>query len=151
MPRPVINLEPFRDLIIELHQGKNSTSTIASILQNQHDIQVKERTIRDRLRKWEESHSYQVTEDSPQLRLRITTLFLECQLKDDEILEVLSHEGYQTSRWGLIRVRKELGLSRRSTGSNREEEEQQLKEIVQMELDKGTIQGYGRGYLYTHL
>ena len=66
-------------------------------------------------------------------------LFLECQLKDSDILEVLSYEGYETGRCGVVGLKKELGLIRKSTSSKREEKEQQLKEIVQMKLNNRTI------------
>ena len=41
-------------------------------------------------------------------------------------------------------------MTRRVSVFDREEADKKLLEIVQQELDKGTIEGYGRGLLYTY-
>lgn len=45
MPRPVIDLEPYRDLIIDLYQIKTSAPDIADLLQSEHNITVKAKSI----------------------------------------------------------------------------------------------------------
>ena len=149
MPRPTINLEPYQAFIIELSEQKTSVKEIIKILKEQYNITVGERTIRSRMSEWGHK-SYQQTDDNIQLRLRITNLFISCCLKDDDILEVLRYEGYQIGGERLVRLRKELGLFRRMSSKESQTADIQLRAIVQDELEKGRIQGFGRGYLYTH-
>ena len=150
MPRPAIDLEPYRSYIIELSEQKTTVKDIIRLLQQQHNITVSERTIRSRMSEWNHK-TYQHTDDSSELRLRITNLFINCCLKDDDILEVLRHEDFEIGEQRLVRIRKELGLLRRiSTIEEGQAADVQLRQIVRDELEKGTIQGFGRGYLYTH-
>ena len=91
--------------------------------------------------------SYQQTEDNSQLRLRITTLFINYCLKDDDILEVLRHEGYQIGEERLVRLCKELGLFRRiPSKEDSQATDTQLRAIVQDDLEKmlDSLAGYGR-------
>ncbi len=79
---------------------------------------------------------YQHTEDTNQLRLRITNLFMLCCLKDHDILEILRQKRYQIGQEQLVRVRKELGLFRRVSGKkNMKAVEQELQKLVREEFD----------------
>ncbi len=149
MPRPAIDLEPYKAIIIDLYDQHYTVNQIVKTLSDQHNVEVKARTIGSRLQGWSKNKRH-ATEDSPQLRLQITNLFLHCGLKDAEIVEVLRTEGYQLGLTGLIRIRKDLGLYRRLANEHGEAAQSQLGHIVQSQLDEGVIQGYGRGYLYTH-
>jgi hypothetical protein len=65
------------------------------------------------------------------------------------MLYVLHKEGFSISARALQNIRLQIGLRRRINVENIDEVEVILKEIVQKELDKGSIEGYGRGHLYT--
>jgi hypothetical protein len=52
MPRPSINLEPYKDEISTLYKSGKSPPTIAMLLGNQYDIQVSEHMIKTRLSIW---------------------------------------------------------------------------------------------------
>ena len=143
------NLNPYKTEIIQLFQNDTSTEDIASHLLTNYRINVTAKTIKRRLKVWDVSKRIR-TKESPQLRARISTLFFEYCANDKEILYILQKEGYTIGKWGLISLRKQLGLNRRVSRFDREEADQKLREIVQEELDKGLIEGYGRGFLYTH-
>ena len=52
MPRPSIDLESYKTEIISLFQNSNSSASIASLLQNKYNLEVRERTIKSRLQEW---------------------------------------------------------------------------------------------------
>jgi hypothetical protein len=69
---------------------------------------------------------------------------------DNEMLHALKIEGYQIGRTSLVRIRREQRLWRRLSIFDRAALEEQLQEAIKDELDKGSIEGYGWGLLYTH-
>ncbi|KAI4211630.1 MAG: hypothetical protein LQ351_005533, partial [Letrouitia transgressa] len=67
------------------------------------------------------------------------------------MLQVLHKEGFQISLKGLRRVRKDLNLIRKFISVERKQALQEMmQEVVQQEIQKGNIQGYGRGLVYNH-
>ena len=149
MPRPAKNLDSHQKEITELFLNNFSTEEIASHLLSSYNVQVSTKTLKRRLADWDIKKRVK-TEDSSQLRARIATLFFECCAEDNEILYILDQEGYTIGKTGLKRLRKELGLIRRISRFDREKADEKLREVVLQELDKGLIEGYGRGYLYHH-
>lgn len=147
--RPLHDLSRFRDSIIEQFEDGSSYQQIATYLQDQHSIPINSKTIQRRLRDW---GIYRNTknDDSPELRARIIVLLFECCLNDDDILYILKKEGYSLNKLGLRRLRTKMGLIRRVSPQNRAEADQLLLDLVQSELDKGAIEGFGRGNLYAY-
>ena len=149
MPATRIDLHLYKDEIIELYRNTSSSENIAPVLLRRYGVQVSVKTIKRRLAEWGITKRIR-TDETSQLRARISALFFECCATDKEILYILEQEGYTIGKWGLKSIRKQLGLVRRVSRFNREEADQRLREVVQEELDKGLIEGYGRGYLYHH-
>ena len=65
-------------------------------------------------------------------------------------MHVLQNEGHTLGHHGLIQLRKKHGMQHRVSGFNREAADAQLLQVVKAELDKGHIEGYGHGLLYTY-
>lgn len=149
MSPPSIDLTSYREEITQLYNSGNSISNITKSLLETYNIDIKPRTLERRLKEWD-LRRLTYTEDGPHLRARVTTLFFQCCLNDDEILHVLQQEGFQIKRRTLQRIRLSMGLHRRLSLDRYEEIDSILKEVVRKELDKGGIEGYGRGLLYTH-
>ncbi|KAJ5831743.1 hypothetical protein N7474_000054 [Penicillium riverlandense] len=110
MPRQQINLDPYRDEIVSLFQHGISSDSISRTLESRYNIQVRERTIQSRLRKW--------------------------GLTDKAMLKLLRQEGYDISERTLRRLRFRLGLHARaerqghipkSSESPEQEEEESLR------------------------
>ena len=69
---------------------------------------------------------------------------------DLEILHALKHEGYRIKMTSLVRIWREQKLWRWLLVFDQAALEEQLREAIKDELDKGSIEGYGRRLLYTH-
>ncbi|KAJ5775039.1 uncharacterized protein N7511_000050 [Penicillium nucicola] len=133
MPRQQINLDPYKDEIISLFFHGVSSEAICHTLEGHHNIQVKERTIQSRLRKWGIRKRHQKTTSDEALHSRIKMLFMEERLTDKAMLRVLQQEGYGISERTLRRLRFKLGLHARASS------EQVQSQHHQQEQDPGPI------------
>lgn len=148
MAPPTIDLDPFKEVIrIRYLDENDSLPNLCSWLEENHSVRIKPRALEKRLRAWG-IRKLNHTHDTPQLRLRMAVLFTEIGLDDTSIKEVLEKEGYQVSTTGLIKIRKEMGLVRRTSKEVQQQHEGKLEEIVQRELDRGNINMYGRRMAY---
>jgi hypothetical protein len=81
----------------------------------------------------------------------VEAYFYELRLRDKEMLVCLEDEGYKITKWTLIRVRYQLGLKRRAVGAEHQATADELvRRICEEGLKEGLIDGYGKGYLFTH-
>jgi tRNA threonylcarbamoyladenosine modification (KEOPS) complex Pcc1 subunit len=148
MVRPRINLEPFKDVIVELRSEEYTAEQIAVFLQSEYNINVKSRTIGTRLQQWGIRRRI-IASDTPELRASIAILFrLNCT--DEEMLIELQESGINIEITQLARIRRDLGLVRRMTINQRKEVDSQLFELLTEEVKDGRIEGYGRRLLYTY-
>lgn len=115
MPRQQINLEPYRDEIITLFQHGISSDSISRTLESRYNIQVKERTIQSRLRKWGIRKRSRTTTADETLHARIKVLFVQDRLTDKAMLKLLRQDGYDISERTLRRLRFQLGLHARAS------------------------------------
>lgn len=90
------------------------------------------------------------TLDTAGLRLRIAFLYYTECLPDDVIIDVLRDEGFDLTSYMFVRIRRAMGIRRRLHIAEFEERYKEYRSIVQKELDKRTIDQYGRGLLYVH-
>lgn len=127
MPRQQINLEPYRDDIIALYHHGISSDSISRTLESCHNIQVKERTIQSRLRKWGIRKRHRTTTGDEALHARIKMLFIQDRLTDKAMLNMLQKEGYGISERTLRRLRFKLGLHARASEQHQEQEQQQMQ------------------------
>jgi septum formation topological specificity factor MinE len=134
MPRQQINLEPFREEIISLFHHGVSSDAISRTLESRHNIQVKERTIQSRLRKWGIRKRHRTTTSDEALHSRIQMLFVEERLTDKAMLRVLQQEGYGISERTLRRLRFKLGLHARASSEQEQSQNQQDQPQAQESL-----------------
>ena len=151
MGRPSINVMLYRSEILDLRQRGLRSEEISQTIQRLFDVKISSSTIKRRLREWDVMSKRKQTEDSPELRVRIRYLFFEIQLEDEDMLRTLKTEGFDLGLTGLVRLRKEMGLHRRLRGEEAQQEaDEVLRHHIQEQQQKGTIEGYGRGLLFTH-
>ena len=67
------------------------------------------------------------------------------------MLAWLKDEGFTVTSRGLVRIRLELKLKRqKSSQETREHADDIIRRLIEQELGKNVIQGYGRGQLVEH-
>lgn len=148
--RPPIDLTPYQLELCGLFQEGLTFNQIAVYLHDTYQINVNTRTIKRRFRDWHLSRRLPTpVEEAAKKRIQI--LFFEIGLEDKDILAVLQAEGFNIGKYVLVRLRFELGLRRRIRGVEEQQKADELvRRLVAEELEKGVIDGYGRGYLHTH-
>lgn len=149
MPRVSVNLDPYKEEILHLLSTQKSFSDILQYLQTQHELPVSDKTLRRRLKTWNVSVRTLTSNDST-LQGRISDLFFH-GLNDNQILHALREEGFSIGPYALGRLRSEYGLKRRLRTQEERDQSQDLGlDVLTEELQKGVIEGYGRGLLHAH-
>jgi hypothetical protein len=148
MPRPSINLEPYKDEISTLYKSGKSPPTIAMLLGNRYDIQVSERTIKTRLSIWGIHKTNRTASKDTVLHARIKVLLYQVGLSENEILHVLQLEGWNIQPRTLKYVRHQKGLLLRTVNpiADQAEVERVLNQL-RTDLATGQIEGYSIGML----
>lgn len=148
---PQIDLSPYKDEIVDLFNQQETTKAICMELARRHSIDISSRTLSRRLQDWGLRRLPPNTADNQALCDRIR--FLVCDnLSDKEILPILHHDGFKIAPVTLKRLREQLGLRlRTSDPCARALQTQQIREVVQQEIQDGKIEGFGRGLLHTYL
>ncbi|KAL2044338.1 hypothetical protein N7G274_003043 [Stereocaulon virgatum] len=148
LPKPI---DSYKDEILDrLSVQHQKQEVVVKWLNNEKRLKIDIRTLQRRLEKWGFNQQDR-TKDSEQLRNRIHFLFCKLGASDEEMLTWLKGEGFQVTKRGLVRVRKELGLKRLEKSQEaRDHMDEKLKELIEQELAKNVIQSYGRGQLVEH-
>jgi hypothetical protein len=148
--RTIVDLSLYKAQIIIWFQDENKTALeIVQLLRESYDKQVALRTVQRRLKDWNITKHTQA-ENTATLRARIAYIFCILGFTDSEILHALKHEGYRIEMTLLVRIQREQKLWRWLSVFDWAALEEQLREAIKDELDKGSIEGYGRRLLYTH-
>ncbi|CAG8199981.1 unnamed protein product [Penicillium salamii] len=149
--RPRVDLEAQKAEIIGLFENKMSSADICKHLKAQHDIQISSRTMTKRLQRWGVKEKKENNTSNQVLHARIKHLFFEVGLSDQEIITVLHDEGYEVSQRTLRRLRHQLGIRLRlDSPAQQQAQVQEILDALTEELDKGTIEGYGKELLHNH-
>ncbi|KAJ5334479.1 hypothetical protein N7452_006882 [Penicillium brevicompactum] len=150
--RPRVDLEAQKPEIIALYEKKMSSADICKHLKAQHDIQISARTLTKRLQRWGVKEKKKENNTSNQeLHARIKHLFFEVGLSDQEIVTVLNDEGFDVSQRTLRRLRHQLGIRLRlDSPAQQQAQVQEILDALTEEMDKGTIEGYGKELLHNH-
>jgi len=94
--RRTIDLDPYKDWIIDLFHSNHTSKDISARLSREHNVTCNNCTIERRLKTWEVSKRVR-TENSSDLEKRVTALFYGSCLSDKEILHILSEEKWTIS------------------------------------------------------
>ena len=110
--RPKINLEPYKDQIIQWMQGGHTAIEIRERLYNEHSLIVSKSTYSRILYKWHlrTPMSREAYTDSPLLRRRIVFIFRYLHLTDKAAFELLESEGFNIGPQRMRRLRRDMGL-----------------------------------------
>ncbi|KAJ6168287.1 hypothetical protein N7497_001130 [Penicillium chrysogenum] len=149
--RPRVDLEPYKAEIIGLYENKMKSDDICKHMKRQHDIQISARTLTKRLQLWGVKEKMENNSSNEALHARIKNLFFDVGLTDQEIVTVLHDEGYDVSARTLRRLRHQLGIRLRLDSPTQQQAQlQEILDALTEEMDKGTIEGYGKELLHNH-
>ena len=144
-------LDSYKDIIISWLQDDNmKISGVVKRLETDFGIIISHRTMERRCKVWGIVRQSRLSVRDAGIRnIRITYHF-QHNLNDTEIRSALQVEGLLTELQTIRRIRSKLGLIRRFSVFQKSEMEEQLRAVVKAELDKGTIEGYGKGLVQTY-
>lgn len=151
MGRPRIDLNPYKDDISTLFHQHETTETICQELAQRHSIDISYNTLARRLHEWGLRRLPSKLIDNEALCDRVRALIYD-NYSDSEALSKLHKEGFQISQKALKTIRQQLGLRRRTDDPEAQRiQEDQITKVLRQEIQDGSIEGYGRGLLHTHL
>ena len=150
MVKTAIDLGPYKAQMITWFMDENKTvKEITELLYSLYNVVVVSRTIERRFKDWNITKRIRA-ENTAALRARIAYMFCILGFTDNEMLHALKYKGYRLEKTSLVRIQREQRLWRRLSIFDWAALEEQLREAIKDELDKGSIEGYGQGLLYTH-
>jgi hypothetical protein len=97
MPRPSINLEPYKAELINLYQNSASIQSLQTFLLDQHGIQLTTHTIESQLQKWGIKKQNHTASSDTVLHAHIRILFFQVGLEEKDLFRVLKAEGFDIS------------------------------------------------------
>lgn len=151
MPRPSINLEPYKAELINLYQNSASIQSLQTFLLDQHGIQLTTRTIESRLQKWGIKKQNCTASSDTMLHARIRILFFQVGLEEKDLFHVLKAEGFDISPRMLKYIRHQLGLYHRTVNPiTTQHQVDRVIEELHTELQTGQIEGYRKELLHRH-
>jgi hypothetical protein len=110
MPKPQINLKPFRGLITTWFNNDLSSNDIAKQLADKQSIVCTAYTIEHRLKEWRVTKQVQIQETAG-LCLKIASMYY-INFPDDIIVQALNKEGYQIRKTSVVQIRKAQSCKR---------------------------------------
>jgi arginine repressor len=151
MVRPEIDLDTYKDEINTLFNQQYTHQAICLELTQRHSIDIAPRTLARRLQQWGLRRLPSKAIDNEALCERIRSLVSD-NYSNREILPNLRREVFQITNTTLTRPRQQLSLRQRTDNPEAQRiQENQIIEVFRQEIQDGSIEGYGRGLLYTYL
>jgi len=166
--RPSKDISGFRELIYDLYLNEHhSAVNICHLLASDYQTVVSIRTLRSAIANWG-MHKTVSLEDTPELRMRISTCFYLLGLEDVEMLHVLRDDGrvfwdhsqlrflitsgYQLSKRSLQTLRLKMGLRYRVVGTPAlHSATEGLHQAMILEFESKLPAHYGWEYMWLHL
>jgi hypothetical protein len=145
MPRPTLNLQPFKGLITTWFHDGLTSEDIAKKLTDEYNAPYATRTIKRCLSEWGTAKRVRAKETAA-LRIQIANMFY-MNFSDNIIVRALRQDGHEIGLTTVVRIRKAQGCKRWMSVWERAEANQKLWDIVKEELDKRTIEGYRKELL----
>lgn len=145
-----LDLESYRDEIIDLYKRGLTSHDICDTLHQRHDVRVTYRTVQRRLKDWQIPDKRRELKETDELK-ELVTKYFRAGFNDNDIHQVLEKKGYKIGLSGLASFRRRLGLKRRINPGDSEAATEHLKDIIQRELNSAGVESLGVTHLRTHL
>jgi hypothetical protein len=143
--RPATDYTALKPEIVQRYRSGQNVPEIALEMEG-----VTLRTLQRNMGKWGLTRrAPKINVEDPELRTRVAIYFIG-NLSDDEMVFALQQQGWKCTLRQVARIRKGQGLVRRFSAFQRQVAVEALWDIIQQELDNGSIEGYGRRLLQVH-
>ena len=147
---PPVDYKPYHNKILQLCEHGYIVDDIITVFRD-HDMLLFKQTLKQRLQKWNIfKYNKHTNYNNPILQCRVAVLYFDYIFNDADIIFTLNLEGYNIPPHALQHLRQELGLYYTINMNNVDAEDEVLRQIIQKEFNKGTIDLYGKGLLYTY-
>ncbi|CAG7952950.1 unnamed protein product [Penicillium nalgiovense] len=134
MPRPRIDIEPYKGEILNLISENITHIAICDSMLEKYGITISLRSLRRSLAAWSPSTN------------QLLPLY-----NTQDILRILSSEGIPSSKRTLYRIRADLGITLRLSPEQRQQQFDDIEAILIAKHVISEIEDYGYRTLYRHL
>jgi hypothetical protein len=147
--RPKSGLDLFKEEIVYRYQEGEQYSIIAL------DYRVSGRTLEHRIKSWgvQKRLPKRKSKTDPlgdsEVRIFIGICW-DRNLSDQEIQYTIESNGWKLIPRTIANICRDIGILRRVSVFQQQERVSQLWEVIQKELERGTISRYSRGYLHVY-
>ena len=114
MPRQTISLEAFKPQIEQWLADGVTADEMRRNLWREGGIQISSKTFSRRLREWNIYVKQPYINDLESLKKRVREIFEEGQLTDVQAVAQLKREGFEVRAKSIQKIRKDMGLYKRS-------------------------------------
>ena len=112
MPCLVINIDPYKNEIIELFENYHMLSQILQYLLKHHLVHIGQSTLQRCLLQWN-IHQQVQTWDLKELQLQIIVLTYASYFNNADTLNALLKKDFEIGQIKLVQIRKSMGIIRR--------------------------------------
>jgi hypothetical protein len=148
--RPKLNLFAWQTKIEEWREASWSYEDMRIAIQQESGTAISLATFKRRLHEMGIQTRF-MTEDTLELRTRVAYIFSALRLNDVDTVDILERDGFKVNVRGLGRLRRKIGLKKRTQQADFEEVNEHLRSLLRLELDTNNISGFGEGHLYTYM
>lgn len=148
--RPRLDLNAWQSQIEEWRDASWSYEEMRATIQQDTGLKISDSSFKRRLREMG-IQTRLVTDDTLELRTRVTYIFSALRLSDADTVDILTRDGFKINTRGLGRLRRKIGLKKRTQQADFDEVEEHLRLLLRLELDTNNIAGFGEGHLYTYM
>jgi hypothetical protein len=148
--RPKLDLCAWQTKIEEWREASWSYEDMRIAIQQESGIAISLATFKRRLHEMGIQTRF-MTEDTLELRTRVAYIFSALRLNDVDTVDILERDGFGVNVCGLGRLRREIGLKKRTRQADVEEVDEHLRLLLRVELDTNKISGFGEGHLYNYM
>ncbi|EME80518.1 uncharacterized protein MYCFIDRAFT_216252 [Pseudocercospora fijiensis CIRAD86] len=144
-------LEPHQEWITERHQAKATVDEIMVELMIKHHLKIGRSTLKKQIARWGLRVRRAKWEDSQALRRHVKHCFDRLQLTDEAARLDLQKHGYDIAPTRLAKLRKEMGMYKRTEKEQRPLQEGQVEEILKKEFEDPRVRDMSLKKLHKYL
>ena len=152
MPRPRKNdLTLYQETIQQWIEEDIGLADVIQRLHQHFGLVISQRSLHRELRRLDIRINRPRIGDTAALKAFIVYTFHTFILKDEDMILLLRHNGFDIGKRTLGELRRGLGLYKKTPARRYEEVIQHIEEVLQLEFDQGNIKDYGRQHLYKYI